>query len=103
MPADLDHVGIAGDGPVPGSRGWGQGRYLGGVGLLEEGQETIDDGEDLDELTADLALIAAALYAAPSRDGTAWVGPTVSAAGSNKVSLAQPMTAAQLYALTAAL
>jgi ferritin-like metal-binding protein YciE len=29
-------------------------------GLLEEGQETIADGEDLDDLTADLALIAAA-------------------------------------------
>jgi ferritin-like metal-binding protein YciE len=29
-------------------------------GLLEEGQETIDNGEDQDELTADLALIAAA-------------------------------------------
>jgi Mn-containing catalase len=29
-------------------------------GLLEEGQETIEDGENEDELTADLALIAAA-------------------------------------------
>ncbi len=29
-------------------------------GLLEEGQETIEDGEDQDELAADLALIAAA-------------------------------------------
>ncbi len=29
-------------------------------GLVEEGQETIDEGEDKDELTADLALIAAA-------------------------------------------
>lgn len=29
-------------------------------GILEEGQETIEDGEGLDELTADLALIAAA-------------------------------------------
>ena len=29
-------------------------------GILEEGQETIEEGEDLDELTADLALIAAA-------------------------------------------
>jgi Mn-containing catalase len=29
-------------------------------GLLEEGQETIDDGQELDDLTADLALIAAA-------------------------------------------
>jgi hypothetical protein len=46
-----------------------------------------------------VALIAAALCAAPSRDGTGWVGPTASIAGSNKVSLAQPMNAAQLYAL----
>lgn len=29
-------------------------------GLIEEGQEIIEDGEDMDELTADLALIAAA-------------------------------------------
>ena len=29
-------------------------------GIVEEGQETIDEGEDKDELTADLALIAAA-------------------------------------------
>jgi Mn-containing catalase len=29
-------------------------------GLVEEGQETIDEGEEKDELTADLALIAAA-------------------------------------------
>lgn len=29
-------------------------------GLIEEGQEVISDGEELDELTADLALIAAA-------------------------------------------
>jgi Mn-containing catalase len=29
-------------------------------GLIEEGQETIEDGENQDELTADLALIAAA-------------------------------------------
>jgi Mn-containing catalase len=29
-------------------------------GILEEGQETIEEGKDLDELTADLALIAAA-------------------------------------------
>jgi Mn-containing catalase len=29
-------------------------------GLVEEGQETIEEGEDKDELTADLALIAAA-------------------------------------------
>src|ERR1700735_4463276 len=29
-------------------------------GILEEGAETIQDGEDKDELTADLALIAAA-------------------------------------------
>jgi Mn-containing catalase len=29
-------------------------------GLIEEGQETIDDGADMDELIADLALIAAA-------------------------------------------
>jgi Mn-containing catalase len=29
-------------------------------GLLEEGEETIEDGEDQDELTADLALIASA-------------------------------------------
>jgi len=29
-------------------------------GLLEEGEETIEDGKDLDELAADLALIAAA-------------------------------------------
>ncbi len=29
-------------------------------GILEEGQETIEDGEELDELAADLALIAAA-------------------------------------------
>jgi hypothetical protein len=48
------------------------------------------------------ALIAATLYAAPSRDGTGWAGPTASIAGSNKVSLAHPMTAAQLYALHAA-
>jgi hypothetical protein len=49
-----------------------------------------------------VALVAAALYAAPSRDGTGWVGPTASVAGSNRVSLAHPMTAAQLYALNAA-
>jgi len=29
-------------------------------GLLEEGQETIEEGKELDELTADLALIASA-------------------------------------------
>jgi hypothetical protein len=49
-----------------------------------------------------VALIAAALYAAPSRDGTGWVAPTANVAGSNKVSLIYPMTAAQLYALNAA-
>ena len=38
MPADLDHVGVAGDGPVPGSGGRGQWRQLGGVRLFEEGQ-----------------------------------------------------------------
>jgi hypothetical protein len=51
---------------------------------------------------AAVALIAAALYAAPSRDGTGWVAPTASVAGSNKVGLIYPMTAAQLYALNAA-
>jgi hypothetical protein len=51
---------------------------------------------------AAVALIAAALYAAPSRDGTGWVAPSASVAGSNKVSLIYPMTAAQLYALNAA-
>lgn len=48
------------------------------------------------------ALIAAALFAAPSRDGTGWVAPTASVAGSNKVGLIYPTTAAQLYALNAA-
>ncbi len=43
-----------------------------------------------------VALVAAALYAAPSRDGTGWVAPTA------RVSLAHPTTAAQLYALNAA-
>lgn len=43
-----------------------------------------------------VALIAGALYAAPSRDGTGWVAPTA------KVSLAHPTTAEQLYALNAA-
>jgi hypothetical protein len=51
---------------------------------------------------AAVALIAAALYAAPSRDGTGWVAPTASASGSNKVGLIYPMSAAQLYALNAA-
>jgi hypothetical protein len=51
---------------------------------------------------AAVALIAAALYTAPSRDGTGWVAPSASVAGSNKVSLAYPTTAAQLYALNAA-
>jgi hypothetical protein len=51
---------------------------------------------------AAVALIAAAFGAAPSRDGTGWVAPTASVAGSNMVSLAYPTTAAQLYALNAA-
>jgi hypothetical protein len=51
---------------------------------------------------AAIALIAAALCAAPSRDGTGWVAPTASVAGSNKISLAYPTTAAQLYVLNAA-
>ena len=51
---------------------------------------------------AAVALIAGALYAAPSRDGTGWVAPTASVGGSNKVGLIYPMTAAQLYALNAA-
>jgi hypothetical protein len=50
---------------------------------------------------AAVALIAGALCAAPSRDGTGWVAPTASVAESNKVSLAYPTTAAQLYALNA--
>ena len=49
-----------------------------------------------------VALIVAAVYASPSRDGTGWVAPTASVAGSNKVSLVYPTTAAQLYALNAA-
>jgi hypothetical protein len=49
-----------------------------------------------------VALIAAAVYAAPSRDGTGWVAPTASVAGSNKVSFAYPMTTAQPHALDAA-
>jgi hypothetical protein len=51
---------------------------------------------------AAVALIAAALCAAPSRNGTGWVAPTASVAGSNKVSLAYPTTALQLDALNAA-
>jgi hypothetical protein len=51
---------------------------------------------------AAVALIAAALYAAPSRNGTGWVAPTASVARSNEVGLVYPMTAAQLYALNAA-
>jgi hypothetical protein len=51
---------------------------------------------------AAIVLIAAALCAAPSRDGTGWVAPTVSVAGSNKISLAYPTIAAQLYVLNAA-
>jgi hypothetical protein len=47
-------------------------------------------------------LVAVALDAAPSRDGTGWVAPTASVAGPNKVSLAYPMTAEQLYAQAAA-
>jgi hypothetical protein len=43
-----------------------------------------------------VALIAAAVCASPSRDGTGWVAPTA------RVSLAHPTTAAQLYALNAA-
>jgi hypothetical protein len=50
---------------------------------------------------AAVALIAAALCAAPSRDGTGWVPPTANVAGSNKGGLAYP-TAAELYALNAA-
>jgi hypothetical protein len=49
-----------------------------------------------------VALIVAAVYASPSRDGTGWVAPTASVAGSNKVSLVYPMTVAQLYTLNAA-
>ena len=49
-----------------------------------------------------IALIAAALYAAPSRDGTGWVAPTASVAGPNKVSHAPSMAAEQLYAQTVA-
>jgi hypothetical protein len=51
---------------------------------------------------AAVALIAATLLAAPPRDGTGWVAPTASVAGSNKLSLAYPMTTAPLYALNAA-
>jgi hypothetical protein len=51
---------------------------------------------------AAVALIASALCAAPSRDDADWVAPTASVAGSNKVSLAYPTTATQLYAQNAA-
>lgn len=43
-----------------------------------------------------VALIAGALYAAPSREGIGWVAPTA------RVGLAHPTTAAQFYALNAA-
>jgi hypothetical protein len=51
---------------------------------------------------AAVALIAAALCAAPFRNGTGWLAPVASVAGSNKVSLANPTTAPQLDALNAA-
>jgi hypothetical protein len=41
---------------------------------------------------AAVALIITALCAAPSRDGTGWVAPTASVAGSNKIGLIYPMT-----------
>ena len=42
VPADLDHIGVAGDRPVAGPGRRGQGRGLGGhVGLLEEGQRAL--------------------------------------------------------------
>jgi Mn-containing catalase len=41
-------------------------------GLLEEGQEIIEDGKEMDELTADLALIAAAQKVEHYRNRWIW-------------------------------